>query len=96
MNSISVSDIVMSQNGRDKDKIFIAVSVKEGFVFVADGKNRKTENPKRKKQKHLALIQRRESPVAQKLKTGQMAADCEIRRELAAYRAALEINRGGN
>jgi hypothetical protein len=96
MNIISVSDIVESQQGRDKNKIFVVISVKEGFVFVADGKNRRMESPKRKKQKHLALIQRSESPVAQKLKSGQMTADCEIRRELAAYRAAREINRGGN
>ena len=48
---------VRSLSGRDKDLILVVVGVTdEGLLILADGKTRKLEAPKKKKQKHLALL----------------------------------------
>ena len=45
--------IVYSKSGHDKGKIFIILSVEGEYVYLADGKCRSFEKPKRKKIKHI-------------------------------------------
>ncbi|HIT87751.1 MAG TPA: KOW domain-containing RNA-binding protein [Candidatus Coprocola pullicola] len=45
--------IVYSKSGHDKGKIFIILSVEGEYVYLADGKCRSLEKPKRKKIKHI-------------------------------------------
>jgi len=48
---------VLSAAGRDKDRIFAVTDViDESFVFIADGMLRKIEKPKKKKLKHLKIL----------------------------------------
>lgn len=52
---IQVGQVVKSRAGRDKGKVFLVVEIlDDSHVFVADGKVRKLEKPKKKKMKHLA------------------------------------------
>ena len=45
--------IVRSLAGRDKDRLFLVVGVTDkGELLLADGKTRKVETPKKKKEKH--------------------------------------------
>ena len=67
---ISKSDIVISLNGRDKDKLFYVMQVEDNFCLLADGKGRKLENPKRKKLKHVRRVSRTETRVATKILNG--------------------------
>ncbi|MGN0675556.1 MAG: hypothetical protein ACI4KG_07375 [Oscillospiraceae bacterium] len=46
--------IVRSLAGRDKGRFLAVVSASEGFVFLADGKERKLASPKKKNEKHIA------------------------------------------
>lgn len=46
--------IVKSMAGRDKDTFMVVVSAQDGFVFLADGKERKLAAPKKKNVKHIA------------------------------------------
>ncbi len=48
-----VGNVVISKSGRDKGVFFVVVEICEGFVYLADGKLRKLEKPKKKNQKHL-------------------------------------------
>ncbi len=50
---IKIGSVVRSKAGRDKGMLFLAVDVADGYAYVADGKLRKRENPKKKKIKHL-------------------------------------------
>lgn len=47
--------IVRSMAGRDKGKFMVAVSMEKGFVYLADGKERKLDSPKKKNVKHISL-----------------------------------------
>ena len=47
--------IVCSKAGRDCGSFMVVVDVKDGKVFVADGKERLIERPKQKNIKHISL-----------------------------------------
>ena len=49
--------IVVSTAGRDKDRYFVVLSVENNFCYVADGKVRKVDMPKKKKMKHLRVTE---------------------------------------
>ncbi len=53
---IFVGDLVKSKNGRDKGEIFLVVNVACGFCFIANGKERKVNNLKKKNLKHVEKI----------------------------------------
>jgi ribosomal protein L14E/L6E/L27E len=49
-------DLVKSTLGRDKDNVFIVVSVNERIAFIADGKIHKIQRTKKKNVKHLEKV----------------------------------------
>ena len=82
---LATSDIVLSLSGRDKGKYFFVVETAGDYALIADGKCRKLERPKRKKQKHLQLASRADSRVAGKLRSGDKVLNSDLRRELAGF-----------
>jgi len=85
------ADIVLSINGRDAGKRFIVIGTdEEGYSLIADGKGRRYEKPKRKKNKHLMLDGKAEKFIADKLTEGGKITNNEIRRFLAEYASENE------
>jgi ribosomal protein L14E/L6E/L27E len=84
---IQKSDIVRALAGRDKCKLFFVIEREREYAYIADGKSRKLESPKRKKLKHLTLEQKSDSRVAEKLRSGEKITNSEIRRTLAGFAA---------
>lgn len=80
---ISKSDIIVSVAGHDAGKLFYVIDVEENYVLLANGKERKLENPKRKKLKHVRRLPRTETRVAEKLCSGDKVLNSELRRDLA-------------
>ena len=53
-----IGRLVISLAGRDKGKMSVVVGISEpGFVLIADGRGRKAEAPKKKKLKHVSLVE---------------------------------------
>ena len=50
---IDRSSLIVSKAGRDKGQLFFVIDADEQYVYLADGKSRKLEKPKRKKRKQL-------------------------------------------
>ena len=50
-----VSDLVISLAGRDRDGVFLVLREEEDFLWLANGRGRRAEKPKRKKRKHTAF-----------------------------------------
>jgi len=92
--NIELADIVISLNGRDEGKRFLVIGTGDEYSLLADGKGRRFEKPKRKKNKHLKLEGRAEGPIAGKLAEGENVTNNEIRRTMAAY-AADHGEKGG-
>ena len=46
----------ISLKGRDKGSIYAVVKEEGDFVFLCDGRHRKTDNPKIKRKKHISCF----------------------------------------
>ena len=91
---LQIADVVVSTAGRDKDKWYYVVNMDDTYLFLANGKDRRIENPKRKKRKHAVKVLRSETRVAAKLLAGDKVLNSELRRDLA-YLAKLQSNNLG-
>ena len=85
---IEKADVVISLNGRDAGKRFLVVETQEEYSKIADGKGRRIEKPKLKKNKDLKLEGRADGPIAEKLIECGKVTNNEIRRFLAQPDAA--------
>lgn len=52
---IPVGTIVKAKAGRDKEGFFVVVKSEDKWVYIADGKRRKVENPKKKNPLHITV-----------------------------------------
>ena len=92
---IAKSDIVRSDAGRDKGKLFAVLAVEGEYLLLADGKSRKVESPKRKKRRHVLFVASDESRLSEKIKSEEKITNSELRRTLAAYRGEVQPDQEG-
>ena len=52
--NICQGSIVKAKAGRDKDRFFVVLRLEGNYAYIADGKRRKVQAPKRKNLRHLA------------------------------------------
>lgn len=50
---LQVGMIVRAIAGKEQDKFYSIIKLDNNFVYLADGKHRKLEQPKRKNKKHV-------------------------------------------
>ena len=93
---ISKADMIVSLAGRDAGQIFFVVDTDETYVYLADGKGRRLESPKRKKRRHVRKLPLYPSRVAEKIRNGDKVLNSELRRELAVFGQTFNSqNQGG-
>lgn len=87
-----IGKVVYSKAGRDKDKNYIIVGIlNEAFVYIADGKLRRIEKPKKKKLKHLILTETVAKEIYDLILTNKIINDSKIKKFLEAYDANKEV-----
>lgn len=77
--------VVFSKSGRDKNKAFIIVDIDGQYLYLADGRIRKLEKPKKKKIKHVQIVNKVDADIKQKLDSNLYLTDADIRKALEAY-----------
>ncbi len=92
---IAKSDIVRSDAGRDKGKLFAVLAVEGEYLLLADGKGRKVEAPKRKKRRHVLFVASDATRLSEKIKSSEKITNSELRRTLAAYRSEVQPDQEG-
>ena len=92
---IDKSSLVVSKAGREQGQLFYVIDADEQYVYLADGKSRRLEKPKRKKRKHIEQIPRTESRIAEKIRNGEKVLNSELRKELASFGQKQSQNQGG-
>ena len=80
---ISISDVVETTAGRDAGQWFYVIAEDSIYLYLANGKDRTLDRPKRKKRKHVQKVLRSETRVAEKLCNGDKVLNGELRRDLA-------------
>ena len=74
--------LAISKAGHDKDCWYIVVKMEGEYAFLADGKNRLIQRPKKKKLKHLQSVNKVPEVLQEKLSKGKTWTDEEIKRAL--------------
>ena len=92
---VDKSSLIVSKAGRDKGQLFYVIDTDEQYVYLADGKSRRLEKPKRKKRKHVEQVPRTESRIAEKIRNGEKVLNSELRKELASFGQKQSQNQGG-
>ena len=64
--------------------LYFVLSAEEDFLLLADGKHRRLENPKRKRKKHVELVENSQSAVAEKIRSNEKITNSELRKAIAA------------
>ncbi len=80
---IQIGQFVRSKAGRDKDRIFIVMNViDEKYVQIADGDLRRIDKPKKKKIRHLVLLEQVSTSLKDKLSGDGKINNALVRREI--------------
>ena len=94
-DNINISDVVVSTAGHDQGELFYVISTDEKFLYLANGKDRTLDKPKRKKRKHVQKVLRSETRVVEKLLRGDKVLNSELRRDLAFHAKEMQANNLG-
>ena len=74
--------------GHDKDKIYIVVRDDEKFVYLADGKLKTLQNPKKKSKKHIQpILHKIDETLALKLQENKSVINEEIKKAVKDFNA---------
>ena len=93
---ITKHKIVLSVAGHDKGRLFYVKDITEdGFLLLADGKERKLDAPKRKRLRHVRGVGTSAHPAIQRLQRGEPVSDRDLRSALAAFRDSDQANTQG-
>jgi ribosomal protein L14E/L6E/L27E len=82
----SKGQVVFSKSGRDKSLPFIVVDFDEDYVYLADGKLRLLDKPKKKKKMHVQICNDIIEEIKSKLENNLYLNDADLRKALKPYR----------
>ena len=77
---VEIGRVVISKCGRDQGRLFLVTGeIDEDFVLIADGDSRKIDRQKKKRRKHLKPTPTLSEQLRERIITGDMPEDFEIR-----------------
>jgi len=83
MPQLMLGQLAKSIAGRDKGRFMIIIDViDENYVHVVDGDLRRIEKPKKKKIKHLQLLNRKADSIVEKLTKKRKISNDEIKKAI--------------
>lgn len=89
--------LASSKAGHDKDKIYVIIKEDNEYVWLADGKIRTLDNPKKKRKKHIQVIKYfYNEEIKSALLEGKKVTDLEIVMVLKKYKKQQMSDTGGN
>ena len=77
---VEIGRVVISKCGRDEGRIFLVTGeIDEDFVLISDGDTHKIAKQKKKRRKHLKPTLSASAELRERILTGNMPEDYEIR-----------------
>lgn len=76
--------LAVSRAGHDKDTLYVVLRSDETYLWLADGKRRLLESPKKKKRRHVQVIKHLPDEITAQMKS--ITLDAHVRKILANYR----------
>lgn len=63
MERFEVGMLAKSKAGHDKDNVYVVVGMDDLYVYLADGRIKTMEKPKKKKYKHIQIIREKNKDI---------------------------------
>ena len=77
--------LAVSRSGHDKDSIYVIVKEEANMVYLADGKLKPLEKPKKKNRKHIQIMKQLPKEITEVF-TQENFRNEEIKRAIKLYR----------
>ena len=77
--------LAISKSGHDKGNIYVILKEDSVNVYVADGRLKLVENPKKKNKKHIQIIENLSEEMVKLLKHDREFRNEEIKRAIKLY-----------
>lgn len=94
--TLEPGQLVFSIAGRDKGRAYLVMGIDNAtygtFVYVADGKYRQVQRPKRKNIKHLKATKLKAQEIGSRVEAGASLSNVEVRKKLAELLAICQEN----
>lgn len=88
---IQIGELVCSKAGRDTGRYYIVLEIeKDTFLWLIDGRYRKSNNAKRKNYKHIRRTGLIAEDLVQKLQKGKKPTNTEVRKAISDLVEILE------
>lgn len=82
-NNDLIGKVVLSKAGRDKNNLYVIVrQMNEDYVLLANGNTKSIRMPKKKKLKHLSILEDINDEIISSIKSCDKSTDLKIKRFL--------------
>ena len=82
--------LAISRAGHDKDTLYVVLESDETYLWLADGKRRLLETPKKKKRKHVQVVKHLPEEILAQMQS--ITLDANVKKILKNYRSMQENN----
>jgi hypothetical protein len=84
--------LAVSRSGHDKDSLYVIIKEEANLVYLADGKLKPLEKPKKKNRKHIQIIKNLPKEITEVF-TQQDFRNEEIKRAIKLYQKQTGFRR---
>ena len=84
--------LAVSRSGHDKDSLYVIIKEEANLVYLADGKLKPLEKPKKKNRKHIQIIKNLPKEITEVF-TQQDFRNDEIKRAIKLYQKQTGFRR---
>jgi len=82
----------VSRAGHDCNEIYVIINNDSEYVYLADGKSKTVDKPKKKKKKHVQIIIHIDQAIKTKLSQNKLLINEDIKRAIKLYKNNLKLN----
>lgn len=86
--------LAVSRSGHDKDKLYVIIKEEANLVYLADGKQKPVEKPKRKNRKHIQIIKKLPKEITEVF-THENFRNEEVKRAIKLYQKTIPCETAG-
>lgn len=80
-----IGKFATSKAGHDKTKLYVIMNEDSEYVYLVDGDLKPLDKPKKKLKKHIQIVNRVDETIQNKLETGQIIYNEDIKRAIKLY-----------
>lgn len=77
--------LAYSRAGHDKGNLYVIIKSDHEYVYLVDGIRKKISNPKKKKSKHIQIINNIPEIIKESMNSGRKVTDEDIKRFIKIF-----------